>query len=199
MRDERRELLRAYERAYAEREKTQSAAFVQEYVGNFLQHEAIPGIAYEYSLVQRLLPTITLQDVNKLASGWISERNRVIVAQAPLKPGVPVPTQEQLLAVFRRAADAPVTAYAENLSGDALLDPLPAPGKVTAERTIAGIGVTEWTLSNGARVILKPTDFKADQDYFPDQSDNFFVGNAFPTCGINFTAQEIMGQTKENQ
>lgn len=163
---EKQDILRAYERAYAEREKTQSAAFVQEYVGNFLQHEAIPGIAYEYSLVQRLLPTITLQDVNKLASGWISERNRVIVAQAPLKPGVPVPTQEQLLAVFRRAADAPVTAYAENLSGDALLDPLPAPGKVTAERTIAGIGVTEWTLSNGARVILKPTDFKDDEIVF---------------------------------
>jgi ribose transport system substrate-binding protein len=42
-------------------------------------------------------------------------------------------------------------------------------------------------------------DFKAGQDYFPDESDNFFVGNSFPTCGINFTAQEIMGQTKENQ
>lgn len=47
--------------------------------------------------------------------------------------------------------------------------------------------------------IVSDPDFKADQDYFPDQSDNFFVGNAFPTCGINFTAQEIMGQTKENQ
>ena len=42
-------------------------------------------------------------------------------------------------------------------------------------------------------------DMKAGQDYFPDQSDNFFVGNSFPTCGINFTAQEIMSQTKENQ
>ncbi len=42
-------------------------------------------------------------------------------------------------------------------------------------------------------------DLKAGQDYFPDQSDNFFVGNSFPTCGINFTAQEIMGQSKENQ
>jgi ribose transport system substrate-binding protein len=47
--------------------------------------------------------------------------------------------------------------------------------------------------------IVSDPDFKAGQDYFPDQSDNFFVGNAFPTCGINFTAQEIMGQTKENQ
>jgi len=47
--------------------------------------------------------------------------------------------------------------------------------------------------------IVSDPDFKAGEDYFPDQSDNFFVGNSFPTCGINFTAQEIMGQTKENQ
>jgi len=47
--------------------------------------------------------------------------------------------------------------------------------------------------------IVEDPNFKAGQDYFPNQSDNFFVGNAFPTCGINFTAQEIMGQSKENQ
>ena len=47
--------------------------------------------------------------------------------------------------------------------------------------------------------IVSDPDFKAGSDYFPDQSDNFFVGNSFPTCGINFTAQEIMGQTQENQ
>src|SRR5262245_58368817 len=47
--------------------------------------------------------------------------------------------------------------------------------------------------------IVSDPDFKEGQDYFPDQSDNFFVGNSFPTCGINFSAQEIMGQTKENQ
>lgn len=47
--------------------------------------------------------------------------------------------------------------------------------------------------------IVEDPNFKAGQDFFPDQSDNFFVGNSFPTCGINFSAQEIMGQTKENQ
>jgi len=47
--------------------------------------------------------------------------------------------------------------------------------------------------------LVSHPDLKKDQDYYPDQSDNFFVGNSFPTCGINFTAQEIMGQTKENQ
>ena len=47
--------------------------------------------------------------------------------------------------------------------------------------------------------IVEDPNFKEGEDFFPDQSDNFFVGNSFPTCGINFTAQEIMGQSKENQ
>jgi ribose transport system substrate-binding protein len=47
--------------------------------------------------------------------------------------------------------------------------------------------------------IASTPDMKAGQDYYPDQSDNFFVGNSFPTCGVNFTAQQIMSQTKENQ
>ncbi len=47
--------------------------------------------------------------------------------------------------------------------------------------------------------IVEDPNFKEGEDFFPDQSDNFFVGNSFPTCGINFTAQEIMGQTQENQ
>lgn len=47
--------------------------------------------------------------------------------------------------------------------------------------------------------IVEDPNFKENVDFYPDQSDNFFVGNSFPTCGINFTAQEIMGQTKENQ
>jgi ribose transport system substrate-binding protein len=47
--------------------------------------------------------------------------------------------------------------------------------------------------------IVEDPNFKENQDYYPDQSDNFFVGNSFPTCGINFTAQEIMGQSEANQ
>ncbi len=42
-------------------------------------------------------------------------------------------------------------------------------------------------------------NFKDGENYYSDQSDNFFVGNDFPTCGINFTAQEIMGQSEANQ
>ncbi len=160
---EKQDVLRAYERAYTERTKTNSGNFVDEYVGNFLQGEAIPGIEYEYKIVQQLIPTISLNDVNTLASKWISDENRVIIALAPEKPDVKTPTRDELLAVFARAAKSPVTAYTENVSSEALLDRVPAPGKVVAEKKTPAINVTEWQLSNGARVLVKPTDFKEDQ------------------------------------
>ena len=47
--------------------------------------------------------------------------------------------------------------------------------------------------------LVEYPNFKEGEDYYPSESDNFFVGNSFPTCGINFSAQEIMGQSKENQ
>jgi zinc protease len=157
------DMLRGYERAYTERDKTESGQLVGEYVSNYLSGEAIPGIEYEYALVQQLLPTITLANVNTLAQGWITDKNRIIIAEAPAKPGVTVPTRGQLLATFTRASKAPVTAYTETLTSDALVDPLPTPGKIVAETHRDDINVTEWKLSNGIRVLVKPTDFKADQ------------------------------------
>src|SRR6185436_14085930 len=100
---EKQSIVRGYERAYAERDKTQSAALVGELVNNFLVGEAIPGIEYEYKLVQQLVPTITLADVNRMARAWITDDNRVIIAQSPQKDSVKIPTQGELLAVFERA------------------------------------------------------------------------------------------------
>ena len=105
----------------AERDKTQSSAFVQEYISNYLTGEAIPGIDYEYKLVQQLVPTITLADVNKLASNWITDDNRVIIAQSPEKDSVKVPTQAELLAVFDRAAqDDSHRVHRESVEGSAV-------------------------------------------------------------------------------
>jgi Predicted Zn-dependent peptidases len=160
------DLLRGYDQAYAERDKTPSASFAGEYIRSYLESEAIPGIAYENMLAQTLVPTITLADVNKLASSWITDKNRVIISQVPVKAGVPVPTESGLLAVFDRAAKAPIVAYTENLSSDALIDKVRAGGKIVFSSSIASIGATEWKLSNGARVIVKPTDFKADEVLF---------------------------------
>ncbi len=164
-------LLRGYERANAERDKTESVDYAEEYIRNFLEAEVIPGIEFEYAVTQRLLPTVTLDDVDRLAAGWITDENRVVIAQGPQKDSVPLPTEAALLAVFDRAARSSVVAYSENVSGDALIDALRPPGRVVSTRSLANAGVFEWKLSNGARVLVKPTDFKADEILFSAYSE----------------------------
>ncbi len=158
--------LRGLERAFAERDKTNSGAFASEYVQSFLENDPIPGIAYEYQLTQKLLPTITIEEVNKLASEGISEKNRIILVSAPDKPGVPVPTRAQLLATFASVKKKTIEPYKDVATNAPLLETPPVPGTVTKVATIPELGVTQWTLSNGARVFVKPTDFKADQVLF---------------------------------
>ena len=156
-------LLRSYESANAEREKTESAAYAEEYVDQFLTGDPSPGIAWEYQQVQRLLPAVTVAEVNALARTWLTERNRVVAIAAPSSDSATVPSEAAVLATFRAAHSAAVTPYTETVSDADLVAAVPPPGRVVAERTNPELGVTTWTLSNGVRVILKPTDFKADE------------------------------------
>lgn len=155
--------LRSYESAHAERDKSESANYVEEYVEQFLTGTPSPGIDWEYRQVQRLLPGITLDDVNALARRWIGERNRVVTVAAPARDSATVPTEGALLATFKTADAATVSAYTETVSDAPLVGRVPPLGRIVAESTITDLGATLWTLSNGARVLLKPTTFKADE------------------------------------
>lgn len=156
-------LLRSYERADAEREKTESATYAEEYVEQFLTGDGSPGIAWEYQQVQRLLPAIAVAEVNALARTWLTEQNRVVAIAAPSSDSATVPSEAAVLATFRQAHSASVSPYTEVVSDAALVAAVPPAGRVVAETTNRELGVTTWTLSNGVRVILKPTDFKADE------------------------------------
>ncbi|MEP6763669.1 MAG: insulinase family protein [Gemmatimonadaceae bacterium] len=158
--------LRGYERAYAERAKTNSAALVGELVRNFLVAEDIPGIESEYELTKALLPGITLPDVNTLAQGRITDDNQIVLATVPRKAGVPIPTEAEVLAVMAKTAKAPITAYTETLGDEPLLGKVAPAGRIVSAKKNEIVGVTEWKLSNGARVLIKPTDFKADEILF---------------------------------
>ncbi len=154
---------RGYEQAYRERDKVQSAPLASELVRSYLEAEATPGIEVELELVRRFLPTIELDEVNQRARQWITDENRVIVVSAPEKDKAGLPDEEQLLTVFDTMAAAEIEPFVDRVLDAPLLAELPTAGKVTAESTIDELGVTEWTLSNGIRVVLKPTDFQNDQ------------------------------------
>ena len=158
-------LLKAFEQLAASNDEHTSESLADEFIRNFLQQEPIPGIAYEYALVRRFLPEITLADVNGLAVAWMPERNRVVAVSAPKKDGVAVPDEAALAAAIKGATGGALTAYVDTVSSRPLLEPLPKPGAVskTATRPPA---ITEWTLSNGVRVVLDPTTFKQDEILF---------------------------------
>lgn len=158
-----RSVLASYERAYAEREKTESAGYAREYVGNFLDGEPMPGIAHEYELTKAQLPGITLAEVSAAARELLDDNSRVVLATSPEKAGVTLPSEADLRGVLTKAATSTLTPWTETLSRTELLTSKPTPGKVAASRTIDAIGTTVLTLANGVEVWLKPTDFKNDQ------------------------------------
>ena len=156
-------LLRGYEQAYAERDKGESADYADEYVRAFLGTEPIPGIATEYELAKTLLPQITVEMVNSLIKEWITDRNRVIVVQAPEKPSVKVPSKQQVLDVFAAVRAKDLKAYEDRVADASLIPNMPTPGTIVSETRDTATNITQWKLSNGVRVLLKPTDFQADQ------------------------------------
>ena len=166
----RKDLQRGTEQAYAERDKTNSDVYAAGYASAFLQSEPSTSIQYDLDAVTRLLPGITLAEVNKLAGEWMTDRNRVVVTTSPDKPGIVNPAPGELLLAFDAVKGAVITAFAENAPSQQLVDKEPTGGTVVSERQIKEVGMTEWKLSNGVRVLLKPTDFNADQITFTSYS-----------------------------
>ena len=163
---QKKQMLRGMEQAFRERDKLESNGFAAEYIRHALEGEAIPGIEAEYELYREWMPTITLAEVNELAQSWAGAVNRVITVNAPEKEGVGVPTEEDLLATFEAVSTASVDPYVDLGEDLPLLADGPIPGSIVGRDEIAELGVTIWELSNGARVVLKPTDFKNDQILF---------------------------------
>lgn len=163
---QKKELLRSIEIAYKERNKTRSQNFVSEYTRHFLSNEASPGIEHEYEYFKKLIPGIKLEEVNRLADQWLTDENQVIIVSAPKKDGVAVPTEADLKSVIDVVRKKEVATYNDKTLNEPLVSTLPKKGRIVSEKKIAKLGLTEWKLSNGIRVLLKPTDFKNDEIRF---------------------------------
>ncbi|MEM1115741.1 MAG: insulinase family protein, partial [Bacteroidota bacterium] len=157
------ELLRGAESAVAERDNQPSRSLVMAYVQSFLQDQPVLSPERRLELAEALLPTITLAEVNAVADVLVAEENRAVLVSAPEKDGLAIPTEADLRAVLAGVAEADIAPYADEVLDGPLVATPPTPGAVVAEAADADLGTTTWTLSNGATVILKPTDFRADE------------------------------------
>ncbi len=158
-----KDFLSFYEQAYNERDKSESRSFANEYIRNFLHNEPIPGIEMEFAIAKKYIPEIKKEEINVLSAKFFRPDNRVIIVNSPEKEGITLLTETDILNVVEEVTKTHVSPYVDALSGSSLMEKLPEPGKVTDEKKYEKINVTELTLSNGAKVILKPTDFKNDE------------------------------------
>ena len=158
----RAEYLTNLESAYNERAKVRSQRYCKEYVRHFIDNEPIPGIENEYTIMNQIAPNLPVDLVNGYVQSLMSDSNLVVMAMLPEKEGLVHPTDAEIAQILADVAAEDITAYEDKVSDEPLIAQEPEGGKVVKVKE-AKYGYKQLTLSNGATVYLKSTDFKADQ------------------------------------
>jgi zinc protease len=146
-----------------EKDKQNSIALADELKRHFLTGEPAPGIAYENKLVAELLPQLTETVINREIRALLGDNNRDIILLAPKSP---LPDEQMINSWIEELNSKTVTAYTEKATNGTLISSIPSPGKMVGEVQDKQLGITTWMLSNGAKVVLKPTTFKNDEVFF---------------------------------
>lgn len=159
----RTEYLSQLEKAYNNRNQQENKTLAESYVRNFIDKKPIPGIETEYQMMSMIVNQIPVEAVNQVFSQIVSDKNLVVLGMMPAREGESCPKDEDILALLSQVEAENIAPYVDNVKDEPLVSELPAAGKVVKENMLSDFGAKEWILSNGAKVILKKTDFKADE------------------------------------
>ncbi len=152
------------EKAYNNRATRNNQSLAEEIVNYFVNDLPMPGIEWEYEFAKSVLPQLNVDMINQLAKSYITDQNVILAIQGPEKEGVNIPTEERMLAIYDEVKASEIEAPKEVKIDRPLVENEPAaPGKIKKETENKELGLTEWTLSNGIRVVFKKTDFKEDE------------------------------------
>ena len=156
-----------YEKAFNNKDKMESKEFVQAYIDNYLNNESMQSVEWSYNFAKQQLPTITLNEINTLIKSYIKDTNRVIIITGKEK----TTTEEEVLALLETVkTSTEIKPYIDETAQESLFTNLPEKGTITNETSNDKLGIKTLTLSNGAKVTYKKTDFKNDEVLFSCQS-----------------------------
>ena len=159
----RAEYLRNMESDYNERDTRRNEEYIDEYVRHFLDNEPIPGIENEYAIINQIAPAIPVQALNQMMQMLITDTNQVVAIFGPEKEELKMPTEEAIKKILKDVKAEKLTPYVDKVSDEPLMKEAPKGGKIISEQKDDVFGTTMLTLSNGVKVIIKKTDFKADE------------------------------------
>ena len=151
------------EKAYNNRNQQENKTLAESYVRNFIDKKPIPGIETKYQMMSMIVNQIPVEAVNQVFSQIVSDKNLVVLGMMPAREGEACPKDEDILALLSQVEAENIAPYVDNVKDEPLVGELPAARKVVKENMLSDFGAKEWILSNGAKVILKKTDFKADE------------------------------------
>ena len=158
--------LSSLEKQYTNRDKRKNDEFGDAYRDHYLNNEPIPPLEVLYQTMQQIAPNIPVQAINQMLPQLITptDSNLVVMIMAQDKEGKVHPTEKDMIAAVAAARAEKLEAYVDNVKDEPLLDVATIKkGKITKETENKTFGYKELTLSNGATVILKKTDFKDDE------------------------------------
>lgn len=159
----RAEYLRNLESAYNERDKRKNDEYINEYVRHFLDNEPIPGIENEYGIISQIAPSIPVEPLNMMMQTLVTDTNQVVAIFGPEKENLKMPTEDAIKKILHDVKAEELAPYVDKVSDEPLMKETPKGGKIISEQKDDVFGTTTLTLSNGVKVIIKKTDFKADE------------------------------------
>ena len=159
------EYMSQLEKVYTNRNKRENGVYCELYTRNFIDNEPIPSIEDEYAIMQQISPMIPVEAINEVMKELVSvtDTNLVVMSFNTEKEGTVYPTAESIKKAIDTVHGEKLTAWVDNVKQEPLIAKMPAKGKITGEKENKTLGYKELTLSNGARVLLKKTDFKDDE------------------------------------
>ena len=163
-----KDLLSYYEKAYNERGTVRNISRAQECIRHYLDGAPMPGEEWEYQTMQQILPTIPVEVLNDIAKQLITDENLIIAFQAPIEAALS--NESEAIELLSAVKSEEIEAPEEKSVRENLVENTPKAGKIKKVVSNQVLGTTEWTLSNGIRVIVKPTEFKQDEILFSASS-----------------------------
>ncbi|MDB5116544.1 MAG: hypothetical protein JWQ79_2036 [Mucilaginibacter sp.] len=158
--------LKSLEAGTREENKTPSISFVEQYQRLFLQREASPGISWEYNFVKKHIDEIKLTDIAATMADYLKSGDVDLLVLAPEKEKTSLPDSATLISWINKVKNDNIEPFNDEQVDKTLLAVKPVAGRAITKKSISPLNITELTLSNGVKVILKPTDFKNDEIRF---------------------------------
>jgi zinc protease len=162
----RKEVVKQYDKSLKEKDKNESSRYTWVYYSHFLNQNPIPSTQFSYDFAMKYIPEITLDEINGLAKEWITKDNQFVSITGPKNSSIIFPTNEEVEKIIAEVEEAEIKPYENIVLSKPLIDSQPTGTTVEKKALNETMNVQELYLKNGAKVLIKKTDFKKDEILF---------------------------------